>query len=163
MHRNRTIAASPTRSGAAAWAVVTRLLADTLERSDAIPEASVEASLARMGGLAAALIAGGHFDATPLVLVDKGLHVSIRVVRGDQALSVQENLEPIPGGASATAEWVLHMSAPTHLAGALTAAAEGNSHVSTSPAPEYKENTQASVAGAASSINRDALRALGGQ
>ncbi|UNN05017.1 hypothetical protein [Rhodococcus opacus] len=98
-------------------------------------------------------------DETPLVLVDDSMYVSIRIVRGDNAFTLDETLDPIPGGASATADWVLYIPAPDHLANHLSSAAAGSDHVSTVAAPAYQAKAQAALS---ASIDRDALRELGG-
>ena len=96
MERHRTIAASPVRSAFEAWKVVTTLIADTLERSPAVPAGSVDAELAALAGLGPALVAGGHLERKGLVLCDAGLHVTVTVVTADAALGVKENLNPSP-------------------------------------------------------------------
>lgn len=159
MQRTRTIAGSPARTAADAWAVVVQLLTDTLERSSAISAGSVAAALEDIRGVGSALAAGGHLDETPLVLVDDSLHVSIRIVRGDNAFTLDETLDPIPGGASATADWMLYIPAPDHLADHLNSAAASSDHISTAAAPAYQEKAQAALS---ASIDRDALRRLGG-
>ena len=109
MKRHRTIAASPVRSAAEAWQVVTALIANTLGRSPKVAAGSVGGELAVLDGLGPALIAGGHLESKGLVLCDVGLHVTIRVVTADGALGVDENLKPVPGGAGATDGWMLHI------------------------------------------------------
>ena len=100
MKRHRTFAAAPVRSAADAWRVVSGLLSQTLERSPAIPDGSVATELDILHGLGPALIAGGHLESNGLVLVDIGLHLTILVVTGDAAIRVDENLNPVPGGAN---------------------------------------------------------------
>ncbi|NCL78247.1 hypothetical protein AIIKEEIJ_06223 [Rhodococcus sp. YH1] len=159
MQRSRTIAGSPVRTAADAWSRVVQLLADTLERSSAVPEGSVAASLDKLQGIGSALAAGGYLDQVPLVLVDDGMYVSIRIVRGDNAFTVEENLDPIPGGASATNGWMLHIPSPDHLEGALESAAADNEHVSTAPAPTYQAQARTP---STATIDATALRRVGG-
>ncbi|KAF0957736.1 hypothetical protein [Rhodococcus sp. T7] len=159
MQRSRTIAGSPVRTAAEAWGVVVQLVADTIEKSSEVPEGSVAASLNEIQGIGAALVAGGHLDSSPLVLVDESLYVCIRIVRGDNAFTLDETLDPIPGGASATAKWLLYIPAPAHLADHLRSAAASSDHVSTAAAPAYQEKAQAALS---ASIDHDALRGLGG-
>ena len=160
MERSRTIAAAPVRGASEAWNVVSRLLADTLETSASIPAGSVLKELAALNGLGPALIAGGHLQSKGLVLVDQGLHLTILVATADAALEVEENLNPVPGGAGATTGWVLYVSAAGPLKAAVIAATETSAHLSanTPPtsAPEAVKN-----ASAESPIDIEALRRLG--
>ncbi|MCJ0907026.1 hypothetical protein [Rhodococcus sp. ARC_M6] len=159
MQRTRLIAGSPVRTASDAWTVVVQLLSDTLERSNAVSPGSVAAALTDVRGIGSALTAAGHLDETPLVLVDEGLYVSIRIVRGDNAFTLEEILDPIPGGVTATDDWVLHMTAPDHLAEHLSSAAAGSDHISTAAAPAYQEKAHEAMS---LSIDHDALRRIGG-
>ena len=156
MERQRTIAGSPVRSAVEAWEVVATLLADTLERSPAVPEGSVGEELSGLDGLGPALIAGGHLESKGLVLCDEGLHVTVTVLTADAALDVKENLNPIPGGASATLGWTLHLPLPGALDASVEAAAKRSMHLSVEPPP--KSAPAAKKGEAASAIDLDALR-----
>ena len=158
MERHRTIAASPVRSAAEAWEVVTTLVADTLERSPAVPAGSVGAELAVLDGLGPALIAGGHLESKGLVLCDAGLHVTVTVVTGDAALGVEENLNPVPGGASATDGWTLYIPLPGALDASVEAAAKRSSHLSVETPPKSAPGAKAKKREAGSAIDLDALR-----
>lgn len=167
MQRTRQIAASPVRSASDAWAVVKQLIADTLERSSQVPDGSVKPSLTSVDGLLPALIAGGHLVDTPLVLVDGDLYVSIHVVRGDNAFTLQENLSPVPGGASATTGWRLYISPPAHIVDAVEHVCESHVHLVCGKAPAPSEQKEAASraaesASAATAIDVDALRRLEG-
>ena len=156
MERQRTIAASPVRSAAEAWKVVAILLADTLERSPAVAAGSVARELGALDGLGPALIGGGHLESNGLVLCDVGLHVTVRVLTADAALGVEENLNPVPGGASATKGWMLYLPLPGPLDASVEAAAKRSVHLSVEPPPK---SAPASKKGeAASAIDLDALR-----
>ena len=155
MERHRTIAASPVRSAAQAWQVVTTLIADTLERSPAVPAGSVGVELAALDGLGPALIAGGHLESKGLVVCDVGLHVTVTVVTADAALEVKENLNPVPGGASATDRWMLYLPLPGALDASVEAAAKRSSHLSVEPPPK---SASAAKMREASAIDLDALR-----
>lgn len=136
MKRQRTFAASPVRSAAEAWDVVSAVIAKTLERSPEVPNGSVAGELAAMDGLAPALIAGGHLESEGLVLYDVGLHVTIRVVTSDAALAVTENRNPIPGGGSATEAWMLYLPSPGALNTSVARAAKRSSHLSVNAPPK---------------------------
>ena len=157
MERNRTIAASPVRSAAEAWEVVRTLIADTLERSPAVSAGSVGAELAALDGLGPALIAGGHLESRGLVLCDAELHVTITVMTADAALRVEENLNPVPGGASATDRWTLYVPLPGALNSTVEAAAKRSSHISVETPPKSAPTAKAKKHEAASAIDMDAL------
>ena len=158
MERHRTIAASPVRSAAEAWEVVTTLIADTLERSPAVPAGSVGAELAALAGLGPALIAGGHLEPKGLVLCDAGLHVTVTVVTADAALGVKENLNPVPGGSSATDGWTLHIPLPGALDASVVMAAKRSSHLSVETPPKSAPAAKSKKREAGSAIDLDALR-----
>ena len=155
MERHRMIAASPVRSAAQAWKVVTTLVADTLERSPAVPAGSVGVELAALDGLGPALIAGGHLESKGLVFCDVGLHVTVTVVTADAALGVEENLYPVPGGASATDGWMLYIPLPGALDASVKAAAKQSSHLSVEPPPK---SALVAKKREGSAIDLDALR-----
>ena len=162
MERRRTIAAAPVRSATEAWQIVSNLLSETLERSSAIPAGSVSESLAPLRGLGPALIAGGHLESKGLVLVDEGLHVTISVMTADAALDVDENLSPIPGGASATENWMLYVPPSGALDAAIAKAVKGARHLSAESPPDTAPARKQAGSSEGSSIDVDALRRLGG-
>ena len=155
MERRRTIAASPVRSAVQAWQVVTTLIADTLERSPAVPEGSVAEELSALDGLGPALIAGGHLESKGLVLCDVGLHVTVTVLTADAALGVTENLNPVPGGASAGEDWMLYLPLPGPLDASVEAAAKRSAHLSVGEPPKSAPAAKKSEIAA---IDLDALR-----
>ncbi len=160
MERRRVVAAAPVRSASEAWRVVSTLLAETLERSPSIPAGTVAKELAPLSGLGPALIAGGHLESKGLVLVDQGLHLTIVVMTADAALGVEENLSPVPGGATATAGWTLYVPQTGPLDRAVAVAVKGSSHLSmeTPPtsAPAKKEGGAREAL-----VDIDALRRMG--
>lgn len=160
MPRHRTIAATPVRSASEAWRVTVQLIADTLERSPDVAEGTVQAELAPLSGLGAALIGGGHLEASPLLLSDVSLDVEIRVVTSDAALTVEENLNPIPGGASATSDWTLYIPAPAHLTEVVRGAVANLQHVSTEP-PATTTTAAHAAAKRSDAIDLEAVRKLG--
>ncbi len=160
MQRTRTIAAAPIRSAAEAWQVVTTLIADTLERSPAIAAGSVAEALGPLRGLGPALIAGGHLEETGLVLVDRDLHVTILVMTANAALAVEENLNPVPGGGTATDDWTLHLPAIEPLKSSISAAVKNSKNLSAAPPPAAPSANEESGSRASSPIDMDALRKL---
>lgn len=160
MERSRLIAAAPVRSASEAWRVVCTLFADTLERSPSVPVGSVSKELEPLNGLGAALIAGGHLESKGLVLVDTGLHLTVRVLTADAALDMEENLNPVPGGANATEGWTLYLPPAGPLDNAVATAAKNSVHLSTD-APPTSAPAEKSQAASRSVIDLDALRSLG--
>lgn len=158
MKRNRTIAASPVRSAAEAWRIVTALIVDTLERSPDVAAGSVSGELAVLDGLGPALIAGGHLESSGLVLSDIGLHVKILVVTADAALSVEENLNPVPGGVGATESWMLHIPLPGALDASVVAVAARSSHLTVEKPPKSVLAAKEEKRKAGSAIDLEALR-----
>ena len=156
MERHRTVAASPVRNAVDAWQVVRTLLAETLERSPNVPAGSVGEELSVLDGLGPALIAGGHLESKGLVLCDVGLHLTVTVQTADAALGVTENLNPVPGGASATKGWMLYLPLPGPLDASVEAAAKRSVHLSVEPPPKSAPTSK--KVQAASAIDLDALR-----
>ena len=161
MERHRTIAAAPVRSASDAWQVLSSLIAQTLERSPAIPSGSVASELAPLNGLGPALIAGGHLESKGLVLCDVGLHLTVTVVTADAALSVQENLNPVPGGGRATNGWILYVPSVGALAVSIAAAVKKSSHLSADTPPASAPTAKSPGRTEGSLIDLEALRKMG--
>jgi hypothetical protein len=150
--RHREIASSPQRSAGEAWQVITELAADTLERSPDIQRADVEAAMAHCGGVGRMLIAGGHLQTHPLVLLSGELWLEITTVSGDAALTLDENLNPVPGSAAAK-EWTLHLPACPPLTKLVEQTAKGDAHLSAEEPSEAVGEAEAATA----SLNEAAL------
>lgn len=129
MERTRFIAAAPVRSASEAWRVLCELIADTLERSSSVMTGSVSRELLCLKGIGPALIAGGHFEDEGLVLVDKELYATVRVLTADAAVELNENLNPIPGGASTTIGWTLYLPSLGPLKDAVDVAIKNSPHL----------------------------------
>lgn len=158
MKRYRTIAGSPVRSASDAWDVFKNLLAETLERSSDVSEGSINSELAVLEGIGPALIAGGHLESDGLVLCDAGLHVTFTFAISDAATKVEENLNPIPGGASATKAWTLYIPLPGTLDSSVIAASEKSSHLSVENPPTSTPEAKSNGHKTSSTINLDAFR-----
>ena len=152
MQRRRTIAASPERNAAEAWQVIRELVGDTLERSPSIDVAEVDVELQTLGQLARMLISAGHLEKHPLVLVTGDLWLEIVTVSGSTALTLEENLNPVPGGAAAT-DWRLHVPQVEPMAKLARTTVKGYQHLS---ADEPVELTGPSAKSAAL-VDLDAL------
>ncbi len=152
MQRRRAIAAAPERRASETWEVISALVADTLERSPSITRADVMAAMETATPAGRILVAGGHLDVHPVVLVASPLHVSITTVSGVAATTLDENLQPIPGGATAR-EWTLYLPTPDPLGDAVRAVAARSPHLSAEEAPA---DAELSVASSTRPADRDA-------
>jgi hypothetical protein len=132
MQRHRDIAAAPRRAATETWQAITDLVADTLDRSPHVARVDVELVFltARMAGLP--LVAGGHLDRHPITLVAGPVHCSIGTVSGTAALSLDENLSPIPGGGSVT-EFTVHLPTPDPLEALVRMTAKRSPHLTAEP------------------------------
>lgn len=160
MERTRLIAAAPIRCASEAWRVVCALIANTLEKSSLVPPGSVQRELSPLNGLGPALVAAGHFESKGLILVDQGLHLTIRVLTADAALDVEENLNPVPGGAGATEGWILYLPQTGALDRAVAAAIKDCQHLSTDEPPSSAPAEKSTSGHASSVVDLDALRSL---
>ncbi|WP_430789186.1 hypothetical protein [Actinoplanes sp. G11-F43] len=156
MQRSRTIAGPPQRTATAAWETAAALICDTLAVSGLVTADTVSAALAPLRGLGPALIAAGHLETGAAVLVSGPLHVSITVATGGAVTEVQENLNPVPGGANATSDWVLYLPNPANFAVPLAAAVQQSAHLSVAAPPE-----EATAVAASSKAGLVDLAALG--
>lgn len=154
MQRHRVIAASPKRTAAGVWSTASELIGDTLERSASIERADVDAALVPIDGIARMLISAGHLEKHPLVLVAGELWLEITTVSGGAALTLEENLNPIPGGAGAS-DWTLFVPQVEPMAKLVRSAVKGLPHLS---ADEPTKTTQEAAA-ARAGVDLDALAA----
>jgi hypothetical protein len=115
MLRHRSIAGAPVRGSSATWAVITDLIIRTVAVSPSLSPSDAEQAMWGAASAGRMLIAGGHLDEQPLVLVAGDLHCEITTVSGNAAFTVEENLNPIPGAASA-ASFTIHLPSPVPLA-----------------------------------------------
>lgn len=157
MNRHRDIAAAPHRGAAATWQVITRLIADTLDRSATISRAEVETAMSAAAPVGRHLIAGGHLDRQLLTLIAGPVYCTIGTVSGTAALSLEENLNPIPGGASAQT-FMIHLPVPAVLAQAVKDAAARSPNLSADAPPEPATATDTAGARVGSGVlDLDAL------
>jgi hypothetical protein len=129
VQRRREIASSPQRSAGEAWQVIAELVAGTLERSPSIDRSTVDAAMDTIGGVGRMLIAGGHLESDPITVVAGQLWLEIVTVSGDRALTIEENLNPVPGAATAD-DWKVHFPAEGALAKLIRDAAKKDDHLS---------------------------------
>jgi len=141
--------------------VLCKLLSDTLERSPSLVPGSVTSELQCLKGVGPALIAGGHLEQEGLVLMDVDLYVTVQVLTSDAALALTENLNPIPGGASATTGWTVYLPSSGPLKAAVQAAVKNSAHLSTDE-PKRNSRTVKIDNEVDPVVDLDALRRLGG-
>jgi hypothetical protein len=154
MQRHRKIAAAPERPASQAWATISQLVVDTLDRSPSISAAEVDTAMAVAAPAGMMLIAGGHLDRHPLVVVADPVHLSITTVSGVAASALEENLAAVPGGASATA-WTVHLPTPAPVGDAVRTVVAGQAHLSADePAADMGSRQALAEEGV---INLDAL------
>jgi hypothetical protein len=152
VQRHRTIASAPKRTAADAWQAVCGLIGDTLERSSSIERGDVDAALDPLGQTARMLISAGHLEGHPLVLVADDLWLEIATVSGGSALSLEENLNPVPGGASAS-DWTLHVPQVEPMAKLVRTTVKGHDHLSAKEPTAITERATT----ASASVDLDAL------
>ena len=107
------------------------------------------------------MVASNLFDAHPLVLTAGDLDLTIIIKSNDDAFAVDENLDPVPGGASAPASWKLYLPKRGSTTSAVEEAAQGSSHVFAGKPQRTALAASASSPGA--SVDMDALRRMGGR
>lgn len=129
MKRLRKIASAPERSAGEVWRTITTLLADTLERSDAVERVDIEEAMEAAAGVGRQLVSGGHFRKNPLVLIAGEMWLEIETVSGNGAFDLNENLSPVPG-ATTVSDWTLHLPQVEPLAKLVRKAAKENEHLS---------------------------------
>ena len=129
MQRHREIASSPQRTAGEAWQVVAELVAVTLERSPSIDRSSVDTTMEAARGVGRMLIGGGHLESNPIVVIAGQLWLEITTISGDGALTLAENLNPVPGAATADS-WMVHLPAPGPLAKIVKDIAKTDDHLS---------------------------------
>lgn len=153
MRRARQVAASPVRSASGVWAVIADLVADTVAQSSALSRDEAVQAMSAAEAVGRMLIAGGHLHKHPVTLVAGTVHCEITTVSGTTALTLEENLNPVPGAAGAD-DFTIYLPSPAPLQEQVKAAADGHARLSDAapPAPETK------AAASGPLIDREALR-----
>ena len=150
MQRYRNIAAAPVRSASVAWRALEELVTNTLSSSQRVDASELADALAAAAPVGRLLIAGGHLDANPVVLVASPIHLSISTVSGNEALN-EDDSASVPGGAGVE-DWTLHLPTPDPLDSAVRAAASRHHRLSAEPAPAEAEKESARAG-----IDREAI------
>ncbi len=153
MRRTRQVAASPVRSASGTWTVIADLVADTVEQSSALSRDEAVQAMSAAEAVGRMLIAAGHLQQHPITLVAGKVHCEITMVSGTAALTLEENLNPVPGAAGAD-DFAIYLPSPAPLQEQVKAAAAGHARLSDAvpPVPETKEANSGPL------IDREALR-----
>lgn len=136
MARHRDVAASPVRTAADTWVVITELVAVTLDRSEDIDGDDVRRALAAAAPAGTALVAAGYTGSADITVVAGPLHLTIRTVTGADAFKAEaeENHNSVPGAATAK-DWTVYLPSPAGLASLIEDVAAGSAHLSTDSPP----------------------------
>lgn len=153
MRRTREVAASPVRSASATWSVIADVVAGTVAQSSALSRDEAVQAMSAAEAVGRMLIAGGHLHTHPITLRAGKVHCEITVVCGTAALTLEENLNPVPGAAGAD-DFTIHLPSPAPLQEQVKAAAKGHARLTDAvpPAPETKAASSGPL------IDREALR-----
>lgn len=159
MSRHRDIAASPMRTAQETWAVMTELIALTLERSTEIDTGAASRTLDALSPVAFALVAPGHLERQPLTLVAQPLRLTICTISGERAFRAfeDENLNPVPGAATAT-DWTLHVPCPEALASLIDSVVGELENVSSNSPPNENNVASGTSTNLTIDLNRLKLR-----
>jgi hypothetical protein len=133
--------------------VIADLVADTVAQASALSRDDAEQAMSSAEAVGRMLIAAGHLQQHPVTLIAGTVYCEITTVSGTAALTLEENLNPIPGAAGAD-DFTIHLPSPDPLQEQVKAAADGHARLSNAvpPAPD----TRAASSGPL--IDRDALR-----
>jgi len=155
MQRHRQVAAAPHRKASETWEAIEKLVTSTLERSPRITGKDVAAALKAASPVGIMLVAGGHLDKHPVVVVADPVYLTISTVSGDAALSLDEDLGPVPGGTTVT-EWTVYLPTPDPVGDAVRSAITGAAHLSADE-PPGESTTKAARLSEGSVLDLDAL------
>ncbi|WP_218025228.1 hypothetical protein [Nocardia jejuensis] len=135
------------------WTVIADLVADTVAQSSALSRTEALQAMSAAEAVGRTLIAGGHLQTQAITLVVGKVHCEITTVSGAAALTLEENLNPIPGAAGAD-DFTIYLPSPMPFRELVKAAAGGHARLSEAvpPAPEVN----AAISGPL--IDREVLR-----
>ncbi|MEU4508721.1 hypothetical protein AB0G05_04425 [Nonomuraea wenchangensis] len=133
--------------------MISDLVARTVAQSSALSRDEAVQAMSAAEAVGRMLIAAGHLQQHPITLVAGKVYCEITTVSGTTALTLEENLNPIPGAAGADT-FMIHLPSPAPLQEQVKAAANGHARLSDAVplAPETKN------ANAGPLIDREALR-----
>ncbi|MFE4496729.1 hypothetical protein ACFRKD_30225 [Streptomyces niveus] len=141
------------RSASGTWSVISDLVADTVAQSSALSRDEAVQAMSAAEAVGRMLIAAGHLQQHPIILVASKVHCEITTVSGTAALTLEENFNPVPGAAGAD-DFTIHLPSPAPLQEQVKAAADGHARLSDAVPPDPE--TKAAHSGLL--IDREALR-----
>jgi len=154
MARHRSIAASPVRTAAETWDVISTLVVDTLDKSPVLA-GTVAGVMRDLTPAGLALVASGYLGSNPLTLVAEPLYLTITTTEGAAAISgvEEENLNPVPGGTTAT-DWMIYLPTPAGLAGLVQDVVSVSVHASAAAPPAEPDTKEATSSGVGFDLRR---------
>ena len=129
MQRHRQVAAAPQRRASETWDAIGQLVTNTLDRSPHITSDDVASAMEHASTVGRALVAAGHLDKHAIVVVADPVYLNITTVSGSAATNLDEDLGPVPGGATAS-EWMIYLPTPDPVGDVVRSAVVGSSHLS---------------------------------
>jgi hypothetical protein len=132
---------------------ISDLVADTVAQSCALSRDEAMEAMSAAEAVGRMLIAAGYLQRHPITLVAGKVHCEITTVSGTAALTLEENLTPVPGAAGSD-DFTIHLPSPAPLEEQVKSAVDGHARLSDAvpPAPETKAVNSGPL------IDREALR-----
>lgn len=156
MQRHKQVAAAPVRRASETWEAIGELILATLDRSPNIAANEVMAAMNAACSVGRALVAGGHLEKHPVVVVADPVYLIITTVSGVAATNFEEDLGSVPGGATAT-DWTIYLPTPDPLGDIVRSALAGVVHLSADDPPGESITKSAPPLAGANMLNLDAL------
>lgn len=144
------------------WTTIADLVRDTVAPASEIDEAAARDEVMGIIGVGRALVSAGHLEHEPLTLIADPLRLDITVVSGTAATTLHENLNTVPGAASAT-DWTIHLPAAGAMAGWISDAVADSTHLTTEPPPVLREAAALTASAASGDFDAAALARLLGE
>jgi len=144
------------------WTAIAELVRDTLAPAKAIDANLAHDAVMGVIGVGRVLVSGGHLDHGELTLIADPLRLDITVVSGTDATTLSENLNTVPGAASATG-WTLHLPTPGSVGGWVADAVANSTNLTVEAPPVLKEAAGVSASSNAGEFDAVALARLLGE
>lgn len=155
MRRYRKVAAAPARGPVETWTAITDLVVATLGRSHFIEQDTVVDVMNDAAAVGRMLIAGGHLAQHAITLTAADLLLDIQTVSGSDAITLEENSNPVPGAAKAET-WTLYLPSPQPLDELVEQLVAEHDQLSKGPAPNGQAGSSR-TAGVSNSLDQEAL------
>lgn len=144
MKRYRTFNASPARTSSATVAIITDVIRASLAAASDVDDADVTDALAAAEQALLILVSSRTLKTTPLVLIAGSTELEIICRYDAAAVGGEENLNPVPGMASATS-FTVHFPTTEPIGTTIEALTAGHPALTTDP-PSLSPNPAAAVA-----------------